>query len=52
MTRPVLKSLVFRLKREKVDAVKEIARSSGLSQSELLRMAIEDVLEKYAKEME
>ena len=44
-----LKSVVFRLKRERLDAVKELSRQTRVTQSELLRMAIEDVLRKHGE---
>lgn len=45
-----LKSVVFRIRRERLDAVKELARQSRVTQSELLRMAIDDVLRKHGEE--
>jgi hypothetical protein len=46
-TAPVLTSLVFRLQRDRLDALKELSRSSRIRQSEYLREAITDLLEKY-----
>lgn len=44
-----LQSLVFRLTREKRDAVHELARRTRVRHGELLRMAIEDVLRKHGE---
>lgn len=44
---PRLTSVVFRLEREKLDALKELSRTSRIRQSEYLREAISDLLGKY-----
>ncbi|MBM7117179.1 ribbon-helix-helix domain-containing protein [[Archangium] primigenium] len=44
---PRLTSVVFRLNREKLDALKELSRSTRIRQSEYLREAITDLLTKY-----
>lgn len=44
---PRLTSLVFRLQRDRLDALKELSRSTRIRQSEYLREAITDLLEKY-----
>ncbi len=44
---PRLTSVVFRLHREKLDALKELSRSTRIRQSEYLREAISDLLAKY-----
>ncbi len=44
---PRLTSVVFRLPREKLDALKELSRSTRIRQSEYLREAISDLLCKY-----
>ena len=44
---PSLTSVVFRLSRGKLDALKDLSRSTRIRQSEYLREAISDLLEKY-----
>ena len=44
---PRLTSVVFRLTRPKLLALKELSRSTRVRQSEYLREAIEDLLRKY-----
>ena len=44
---PRLTSVVFRLTREKLDALKDLSRATRIRQSEYLREAISDLLEKY-----
>jgi predicted DNA-binding protein len=44
---PRLTSVVFRLSRSKLDVLKELSRSTRIRQSEYLREAISDLLEKY-----
>jgi len=44
---PRLTSVVFRLNREKLDALKELSRTTRIRQSEYLREAISDLLTKY-----
>jgi len=46
-THPRLTSVVFRLSREKLDALKDLSRSTRIRQSEYLREAISDLLAKY-----
>jgi predicted DNA-binding protein len=46
-THPRLTSVVFRLSREKLDALKDLSRSTRIRQSEYLREAISDLLLKY-----
>jgi predicted DNA-binding protein len=42
-----LTSLVFRLQANRLDALKELSRSTRIRQSEYLREAITDLLDKY-----
>jgi predicted DNA-binding protein len=42
-----LTSVVFRLNRERLDALKDLSRSTRVRQSEYLREAINDLLSKY-----
>ncbi|HVE86682.1 MAG TPA: ribbon-helix-helix domain-containing protein [Myxococcales bacterium] len=44
---PRLTSLVFRLQADRLDALKELSRTTRIRQSEYLREAITDLLEKY-----
>jgi len=44
---PRLTSVVFRLNREKLDTLKDLSRVTRIRQSEYLREAISDLLEKY-----
>jgi hypothetical protein len=46
-TEPRLTSVVFRLTRLKLAALKQLSRDTRVRQSEYLREAIEDVLQKY-----
>jgi predicted DNA-binding protein len=46
-TQPRLTSVVFRLSREKLDALKDLSRTTRIRQSEYLREAISDLLTKY-----
>ncbi|ATB32939.1 ribbon-helix-helix domain-containing protein [Archangium minus] len=48
---PRLTSVVFRLNREKLDALKELSRSTRIRQSEYLREAISDLLTKYEERL-
>jgi predicted DNA-binding protein len=50
-THPRLTSVVFRLSREKLDALKELSRSTRIRQSEYLREAISDLLMKYEEQL-
>ena len=47
MNEPRLLSVVFRLSREKLDTLKELSKTTRIRQSEYLREAISDLLEKY-----
>lgn len=49
---PRLTSVVFRLQREKLLALKDLSRSTRIRQSEYLREAIDDLLEKYTDSIE
>jgi predicted DNA-binding protein len=42
-----LTSVVFRLERQKLEALKDLSRATRIRQSEYLREAIADLLEKY-----
>ena len=42
-----LTSVVFRLQRQKLEALKDLSRATRIRQSEYLREAISDLLEKY-----
>lgn len=44
---PRLTSVVFRLSREKLETLKGLSRSTRIRQSEYLREAISDLLDKY-----
>jgi predicted DNA-binding protein len=44
---PRLTSVVFRLSREKLDNLKDLSKATRIRQSEYLREAIADLLEKY-----
>lgn len=48
---PRLTSIVFRLNRERLDALKDLSRESRIRQSEYLREAIGDLLEKYEDQL-
>ena len=48
---PRLTSVVFRLTRHKLLALKALSRNTRVRQSEYLREAIEDVLQKYEIEL-
>jgi predicted DNA-binding protein len=48
---PRLTSVVFRLSREKLEALKELSRSTRIRQSEYLREAIADLLTKYEERL-
>lgn len=45
-----LTSVVFRLTRQKLQALKELSRTTRVRQSEYLREAIDDVLNKYERD--
>lgn len=48
---PTLVSLVFRIDKEKLDAVKALAKDTRITQSNYLREAVADVLMKHADEL-
>ena len=50
-TQPRLTSVVFRLSREKLDALKDLSRTTRIRQSEYLREAISDLLTKYEERL-
>lgn len=49
---PRLTSVVFRLNRDRLESLKELSKSTRIRQSEYLREAISDLLEKYEDRME
>lgn len=49
---PHLTSIVFRLNRDRLDALKELSRATRIRQSEYLREAIVDLLGKYEDRFE
>lgn len=48
---PRLTSIVFRLNRDRLDALKDLSRESRIRQSEYLREAINDLLGKYEDQL-
>jgi predicted DNA-binding protein len=46
-----LTSVVFRLNRDRLDSLKELSRETRIRQSEYLREAISDLLEKYEEKL-
>jgi len=46
-----LTSVVFRLQRDRLDALKELSRHTRVRQSEYLREAISDLLGKYEERL-
>ena len=42
-----LTSVVFRLQRDRLDSLKDLSKQTRIRQSEYLREAISDLLEKY-----
>ena len=48
---PRLTSVVFRLNRDRIESLKELSKSTRIRQSEYLREAISDLLEKYDDQM-
>lgn len=44
---PRLTSVVFRLNKEKLETLKDLSKATRVRQSEYLREAISDLLEKY-----
>lgn len=51
MSQARLQSVVFRLSREKLDSLKDLSRHTRIRQSEYLREAISDLLEKYEEKL-
>jgi predicted DNA-binding protein len=49
---PRLTSVVFRLGRDRLESLKELSKSTRIRQSEYLREAISDLLEKYEEKIE
>ena len=49
---PRLASIVFRLHRDRLDALKDLSKSTRIRQSEYLREAIDDLLLKYGDELD
>ena len=48
---PRLTSVVFRLNRDRLESLKELSKATRIRQSEYLREAISDLLEKYDDQM-
>ena len=46
-----LTSVVFRLNRDRLESLKELSKATRIRQSEYLREAISDLLEKYDDQM-
>ena len=46
-----LTSVVFRLNKDRLDALKELSRETRVRQSEYLREAISDLLDKYEEQL-
>jgi predicted DNA-binding protein len=51
-TTPRLTSVVFRLNRDRLETLKELSKATRIRQSEYLREAISDLLEKYEEKLE
>lgn len=51
-SQPRLASIVFRLNRDRLDALKDLSRSTRIRQSEYLREAIDDLLQKYEDKLD
>jgi predicted DNA-binding protein len=49
---PRLTSVVFRLGRDRLESLKELSKNTRIRQSEYLREAINDLLEKYEEKIE
>ena len=49
---PRLTSVVFRLTRDRLEALKTLSRATRIRQSEYLREAISDLLDKYEEKIE
>lgn len=50
MDRTRLTSLVFRIPKQRLEALKELSKRTRVRQSEYLREAIADLLEKYEEQ--
>ena len=48
---PRLTSIVFRLNRDRLETLKDLSRETRIRQSEYLREAIGDLLEKYEERL-
>jgi hypothetical protein len=48
---PRLTSVVFRLNRDRLESLKDLSKATRVRQSEYLREAISDLLEKYEDKM-
>lgn len=48
---PRLTSVVFRLNRDRLETLKDLSRHTRIRQSEYLREAIGDLLEKYEEKL-
>ncbi len=46
-----LTSVVFRLNRDRLDGLKDLSKETRIRQSEYLREAISDLLEKYEEKL-
>jgi Ribbon-helix-helix domain len=51
-SQPRLASVVFRLQRDRLEAIKELSRTTRIRQSEYLREAIGDLLAKYDERLD
>ena len=49
---PRLTSVVFRLNKDKLESLKDLSKSTRVRQSEYLREAISDLLEKYENRLD
>ena len=49
---PRLTSVVFRLNKDRLETLKELSKATRIRQSEYLREAISDLLEKYEERLE
>jgi len=49
---PRLTSVVFRLNRDRLESLKDLSKATRIRQSEYLREAISDLLEKYEAKLE
>lgn len=48
---PRLTSVVFRLNKDRLESLKDLSKSTRIRQSEYLREAIGDLLEKYEEKL-